>query len=141
MLAAAALMARSGLSLKQAADELEVEYNSDQCYRVLRTVAFQKILFQERARWFTELGRDPSYTKDSAVGKLLALSQKLEETGEFDKSAEVILKVAKLQGWMSPDSQINVFGELSQKDLDAIREKVSKVNGAISLPSLPQRGN
>lgn len=126
MMEAAQLMARSGLSLKQSVDELGIEVTSEECHSLINKVSFQKILWEARHRYFHEMGRDPNYTKDSAIGKLLALSQKLEESGEFDKAAEVVLKVAKINGWVGPDSTVSIFGELSQKDLDQIREKVAK---------------
>lgn len=119
-------MARSGCSLKQAVTEMGLEVSSEECHVLMSRIAFQKLLWQERHRHNTDLGRDPNYNKDTAIGKLIALSQKLEEEGEFDKAAEVILKIAKLQGWVGPESTVSVFGELSQKDLDAIREQVAK---------------
>lgn len=122
---AAQYMARNGSSLKETVTELRKELTSEECHLLLRRATFQKILWEARHRYFTELGRDPSYSKDAAIGKLIDLSQKLEESGEFDKAAEVVLKVAKIQGWVGPESTVSVFGELSQRDLDAIREKVA----------------
>lgn len=125
-------MAMNGSSLKEALTELGIEKTSEDCKILLKSANFQKILWEARHRYFTGLGRDPNYNKDAAIGKLISLAQKLEESGEFDKAAEVVLKVAKIQGWVGPESTVSVFGELSQKDLDAIRESVVKPHSKVN---------
>lgn len=57
---------------------------------------------------------------------MINLSQKLEDEGEHDKAAEVLFKIAKMTGWVGPESTVSVFGELSQRDLDAIRTKLKQ---------------
>ena len=126
MLDAANLMAMTGCSLKQAATDLDLDVTSEECNNIIRREGFQKLLQEARHKHFHDLGSDPNYSKDSAVGKLIVLSQKLEEEGSFDKAAEVVLKIAKIQGWVGPESNVSVFGELTQRDLDAIREQVVK---------------
>ena len=124
MFEAVKVMARTGCSLHQAAMEQGQKVTQEDCALILRRETFNQLLWEARHRYFNELGRDPNFTKDTAIGKLLALAQKLEEEGEHDKSAEVLFKIAKMTGWVGPESQVSVFGELSQRDLDAIRESV-----------------
>lgn len=119
-------MAQTGCSLKQAVTELGEEVTSEECHKILNRVSFQKALWLERHRYHSELARDPSFTQDSVVGKMQVLAQKLEEEGANDKSAEVLLKICKIKGWASGEGQVNIFGELSQKDLDLIRASISK---------------
>jgi hypothetical protein len=121
---AAQLMARTGCSLKQACTELDVPISNEEATVLIRRASFTKLLWQERHRFFRDLGADPNFSKDTAIGKLLNLAQKLEEDGEFDKAGEVIFKIAKMTGWVGPESTVSVFGELSQRDLDAIRTKI-----------------
>jgi hypothetical protein len=123
---AASLMARTGCSLKQAAVELGQEITSEDCRALFNRPSFQKELWTAKHRYNIDLARDPDFNQDSVVGKMLALAQKLEEEGANDKAAEVLLKISKIRGWLGPESAVNIFGELSQKDLDAIRETVSK---------------
>lgn len=118
------LMARTGCSLAQAATELQVEVSREDVILIMRRASFNRLLWEARHRYFNEVGSDPNYRKETAIGKLLALAQKLEEEGEHDKSAEVVFKVAKMQGWVGPESTVSVFGELSQRDMDAIRAKI-----------------
>lgn len=118
------LMARTGCSLKQACTELEIDITNEECTILLRRASFNRLVWQARHRYFRDLGSDPNFSKDTAIGKMVALSQKLDEAGEYDKSAEVLFKIAKMTGWVGPESTVSVFGELSQRDLDAIRTKL-----------------
>lgn len=118
------LMARTGCSLKQAATELAIPVTNEECNLVSRRASFTRLLWSSRHQYFAELASDPNFKKDTLVGKFLALAQKLEEEGQHDKAAEVLFKAAKAMGWIGPESTVSVFGELSQRDLDAIRDKV-----------------
>ena len=119
-------MAKHGVSLKTAFNELEIMKTSEEIILIERRKGFQQLLWESRHRYYNELATDPNFKKDTAVGKLLSLAQKLEESGEYDKAAEVYFKIGKVMGWVGPESTVSVFGELSQKDLDAIREKVAQ---------------
>lgn len=121
---AAELMARTGLSFKEAVAELNEPVTTDVCDAVVRRKSFNRLLWECRHRYFTQLAQDPAFNQDVVVGKLLSQAQKLEDKGFEDKAAEVLLKIAKIRGWVGPDSQISVFGELSQSDLDSIRKKL-----------------
>ena len=128
---AAKMMAETGCSLKQAVAELDQNVTTEECALLVRRAFFQKLLWEARHRYFAQLGSDPNYTKDTAIGKLIALAQKLEEEGAHDKAAEVIFKIAKMTGWVGPESTVSVFGELSQRDLDAIRQQVTPKDAKI----------
>jgi hypothetical protein len=126
LLEAANIMARMGVSLKQAATILKHEVTSDEANVILRRASFNRLLWEARHRYFQELGNDPHFNKNVSIGKLLDLSRKLEEEGEYDKASEVLFKIAKMSGWVGVEGQVNVFADLSQRDLDQIRDKVSK---------------
>lgn len=119
------MMARSGCSLGTAASELGLKITTEEVQKLLRKPNFQKLLFEQRHRFFTALATDPNFNKDTVVGKLMALAQKMEEAGDLDKAADAMFKIAKIQNWMGPESTVNVFGDLSAKDLAEIRAKVS----------------
>jgi len=120
------LMVRTGCSLKQAATELAIPVTNEECNLVLRRASFVRLLWSTRHQYFAELASDPNFKKDTLVGKFLSLAQKLEEEGQHDKAAEVLFKAAKAMGWVGPESTVSVFGELSQRDLDSIRDKIKK---------------
>src|SRR5258706_9210295 len=121
-LEAADLMARTGCSLSGAVTELGRIESIENCNKILKRATFQRVLWEARHRFFSELGSDVNYKKETAIGKLLALSEKLETEGKFDAAAEVVFKIMKAQGWTGPENTVNVFGELSQKDIDNIRK-------------------
>src|SRR5271166_1005821 len=126
LLEAIPLMVANSLSLKQAAMELEHEITSAECENVLRRRSFVRALWEERHRYFAQLAKSPNLSKETAIGKLLVLAQKLEEEGKHDKAADAIFKAGKVAGWIGPESTVSVFGELSQRDLDSLKEAVAK---------------
>jgi hypothetical protein len=123
---AADLMARTGCSLTQAVTQMGRICSVEECNNLLRRATFQRVLWESRHRFFSELGANPNFKKETAIGRLLSLAQKLENEGKFDSAAEVVFKIAKMNGWTGPESTVNVFGDLSQKDIDSIRKKLSK---------------
>ena len=120
LIEAAELMARTGCTLIEAAALLDQPVASDECDAIVRRKSFNRLLWEARHRHFNALANDPNFKKDTVVGRLLSLSQRLEDQGEYDKAAEAILKAAKVAGFVGPESTVSVFGELSQADLDAI---------------------
>jgi hypothetical protein len=125
-LEAVQLMARDGCSLQQAATILGERISVEEANRIIKKLSFQELLWEARHRYFGELGANPNWNKQAAIGKLLDLARKLDEDGQFDKAAEVVFKIAKMSDWVGPESTVNVFGELSQADMDDIRAKVSQ---------------
>lgn len=121
-------MVRHGVSLKHAATELGKEITNEEAHLLLRWSSFNRRLWAERHRFHAELAKDPAFGKDSIAGKFMVQCQKLEEEGDFAKASDVLYKLAKLMGYIGPDSQVSVFGSLSQADLDEIRKKVEDGN-------------
>jgi len=124
-------MVRTGCSLGHACTELGFDVTNEELIQTQKRASFLTLLWQERHRYFSDLAKDPNFTQDTVVGKLISLAQKLEEEGAHDKAGEVLFKIAKIRGYVGPESQVSVFGELSQRDLDAIRKQVEegKVGG------------
>lgn len=119
-------MARTGLKLKAAVAELNLPITSEVLEAVERRPSFNRLLWETRHRYFNALATDPSFKKDTVIGRLVNLAQRLEDRGDFDKAAEALLKAAKVAGFAGPDSTVSVFGSLSQQDLDEIRRKVEE---------------
>lgn len=126
---AADLMVRSGISLKEAITELGIPMTSIECANILRRRSFQKLLWQARHRFNQELASDPLRSKQSTIGQFQILAQKLIEEGSYDKAAEVLFKLARLENWIGIEGQINVFAGLSQRDIDEMRAKLAEEAG------------
>ena len=135
LIEATELMARTGMTLREAAAELNQPITTESCDSVARRKSFLRLLWEARHRYFNELATNPNFKKDTIIGKLISLAQRMEDEGDYDKAAEAIFKAAKAVGFIGPESTVSVFGELSQSDLDAIRKKVDE--GAIGVKQRP----
>jgi endo-1,4-beta-D-glucanase Y len=120
----AELMAREGLSVAEAATRLTVPLNKLEAAKLFKTKSFQSLLRSERLRFYAEVGRNPEWSRKTAIGQLLVCIQELMAAGEYDKAAEVILKATKVEGWLGNEATVTVFNGLSQRDLEAIRSRL-----------------
>ena len=132
---AAELMAREGLSLAEAATRLQIPISKLEAGNLFRTKGFQALLRSERLRYHAEIGKDPEWGKSTAMGYLIACAQRLFEEGDSDKAAEVILKAAKLAGWIGNDTQVTVFNGLTARDFEELRAKVKRQETAQNEPN------
>ena len=134
---AAEYMGRTGSSLAEAATAVGVQVTSKELDSIERRKGFQELVREARNRHFIDLATSPTWKKDTAIGVLLADGQKLREDGSYDKASECVFKAAKMAGWVGIEGQVNVFGDLTQKDLDKIREDLTRVktNGSEQRPN------
>jgi len=117
-------MASTGQSLQQVVTQLGVEVTAEECQALVKRPFFLKLLIEERHRWYNSIGGSINLSKETSIGRMLSLAQKLEDDGEYDAAADVIFKAAKISGFVGPESTVSVFGELSQSDLDSIKKSL-----------------
>jgi hypothetical protein len=124
---AADLMARCNLSLREAAAELGVDLTIEEAEKIKDRRLFQKALEDAKIAYYTEIGSNPRLSKDLVVGQVYTLAGKLAEEGEAYKATDALLKLAKIRGWVGnePDSFYDLFKDLSQKDIDEMKHKLS----------------
>lgn len=122
----AEMMAREGITLREAATRLRVPIGTEDAGNLFRSKQFQRILRAERNRYFLEVGQDVEWRRKTAIGMLLHCVKQLMEAGEFDKAAEVILKASRVEGWLGAETQVSVFNGLNQKDIDSLRTKIKE---------------
>jgi len=115
------LMARKGIDLEKAVTELNLGVSSAEIVTIKRRKSFDRLLWEARHKYFNELATSPNFKKDTVIGRLLGLAQKLEEDGQYDKAAEALFKAAKAAGFIGPEQTVSIFGELSQADIDVIK--------------------
>lgn len=123
---AAELMAREGLALDEAATRLKIAITSQEARSTQRSKPFQRLLLTERNRFFREIASNREWSKATAVGILLDCCERLRQEGEFDKAAEVILKAAKILGWVGETGNVQVFAGMTGRELEQVREKLVK---------------
>ena len=121
----AELMAREGLTLREAATRLSLQLDSVEAANLFRTKGFQKLLQTERYRFFREIAGDPEWSKRTAIGQMLYANQRLMEQGEYSQVIEGVLKVAKLEGWVGSESTVNIFGGVSQEDINQMKVQLA----------------
>lgn len=120
------LMARKGIDLRDAVAELDLLVDGEKIKTIERRKSFDRLVWEARHRYYNDLATNPNFKKDTIIGRFLAQAQRLEAQGDYDKAAEVLFKAAKAAGFVGVEGQVNIFGELSQADLDEIRKKVEK---------------
>ena len=124
---------REDKSLFQVSNELNLGCTVKELEALARDKDFASLLRTERWKFYKEIAADPNRSKTSAIGSLLFLADRLIAKGMEDKAARVILDVAKMEGWLDEKTQINLFGDVSQADINKMREKIAKNNAGIGL--------
>lgn len=119
-------MVRESRSLKEVVTQLGIPLTTDEVDTLGRRRSFRDLLRSARNRLHNEIGSDPMRTKDALLGQLQLQADNLEASGEYDKAAEVLFKVAKIKGYLSEESTVNVFAGLTAKDFDAIRKRLAE---------------
>jgi hypothetical protein len=122
----AEFMVREDKDLWVAATELELGLTSDECERVMRNKAFQRILRSERNKLYNDLANDPARGKTTLVGQAIFSIEKLIEKEQWDKALTGLLSLAKIEGFVGNDTNINVFAGLSSKDVEALRTRLKE---------------
>lgn len=120
---AADSMVREGKTLFAYSNEKNLGLTSRECENIVRTKSFQEMLRTRRNVYYKEIANDPSLSRAAVKGKLVLCMDKMIESGQFDKAANVAMQIAKLEGWTSDGTSINVFQDLTAADLAKLRAK------------------
>jgi hypothetical protein len=136
----AEFMVREDKDIFVSATELELGLTSDECSKVSKNKTFQKLLRGERTKQYNELARDPQRSKDTLVGKAIFAIDKLLEAENYDKAMTGILSLAKIEGYVGNDTNVNVFSGLSTQDMEALRKRLKKDQDGPS-PIPPAQGS
>jgi len=123
MLDAIELIVRRQLSLRQAAQQLGVDITPQQADNISGRIRFQDALEEAHLAYYAAIAANPKLTKDAVVGQLFVLAQRLAADREDYKAADALLKLAKVQGWLSGEDyrEKPVLANLTQADIDRIR--------------------
>lgn len=119
-------MVREGLSLFMVSAEMDLGLTKRDCDGLAKELEFQRVLRGERLRFYKELAADPGRSKQSNVGTLMFLCDQLIAKEMYDKAANVMMNVMKAEGQLEDKTSITVFGDLTDKDIHAMRATVEK---------------
>lgn len=122
----AAHMVREDRDCWQAATDMELGLTTHECASLLKNKAFQRILRSERTKLYNELANDPARGKDTLVGQAMFSIEKLLESEQWDKALTGILSLAKIQGFVGADTNVNLFTGLSTRDLESLKTKLKE---------------
>ena len=125
MLDAIELIVRRQLTLRQAATQLGQDLTPAQCDNIQGRIRFQDALEEARLKYYAAIAANPRLTKDAVVGQLFMLAQRLATDREDYKAADALLKLAKVQGWLSGEDyrEKPVLGNLTQAESDRVRKE------------------
>jgi hypothetical protein len=119
-------MVREKQPIFESATALELGLTSQECDKVMKNRTFQKILRGYRNEYYNELARDPKRSKDTLVGQAIQAIEHLMEGKAYDKALTGILALAKIEGFVGSDTNINVFSGLSTKDMADLKAKLKR---------------
>jgi hypothetical protein len=125
---AADLMARCGISLRQAAAELGIDLSIEEADNIKGRMLFQKALDEAKIAYYNEIGSNPKLSRDVVVGQIYELASVLAKEGEAYKASDALLKLAKIKGWIGyePDTLYKMLSGLTQRDIDEMKQKLSE---------------
>lgn len=121
---AAKLMVRAGMSLKQAATEMLLDLDAGEIEKVFRQKEFQKVLAEEREKFYAEVAETPGRSKATAIGRMHVAIDRLAAEGAWDKVITGVRELARLEGWVGPETDISVFAGLTAKDIAEAKERL-----------------
>lgn len=119
-------MVRNSVSFSQAANDLKLPLSPTECEKVVKRKEFQQILRQEKNAFRQEVANEPGRTKSTAVGMMVLAIENLITEGEWDKAVAAIEKLAKLEGWIGADSNVNIFAGLTARDIAEAKQKLTE---------------
>lgn len=117
-------MVRTKMNFHQAVTDLGIKMEPDEAHRTANRREFQDILRVERNKHYQSVANDASRSKSTAIGKMELLIDQLTADGEYEKAGALIEKLAKLEGWIGGDSNVNVFGGLTARDIAEAKERI-----------------
>jgi len=116
----------TNVSVQEAAAKLGHVLTGEEAARLAKTPEFQRAMTKARNEYYAEIGRNPGRTKAVVLGRLDMCAEELMKQKSWDKAAEVLLKLAKVEGYVGGDTEVSVFAGLTQKEIDEVRARVTR---------------
>ena len=131
------LMVRHDLTLRQAAQQLDVDVTPQQADNMMGRTRFKQAFDDARLAYYEEIGSSPRINRETIIGQMYLIASKLEASGEPYKAADVLLKLSKTRGWVGEgDTRTSVFAGLSFAELQEVRAELEMQNKGTSLGEL-----
>lgn len=125
-------MVREGKPFFAVSNEMDLGLTKAQCLEIEILTDFQTVLRGERYKYYREIAQDQNRSKNTNIGNLLFCADELMRKGQHKDAANVIMNVMKAEGQLEDKTTVNVFGDISHKDLEVMRAKVAKNAAALA---------
>lgn len=119
-------MARHGKSLIQVSIDLGLGLTVKEAERIQVEPEFVATLRGEKFKYYAEIQRDPNNTKAALIGRLHHIADELVAKKSFKDAGAQLVAAAKIEGWLNDQTSVTVFGDVSAKDITALKEKLAK---------------
>lgn len=125
---------RESVSFPQAAALEGLALTTDECEKYQKRREFQRVLQAKRNHFYAELGTEPSKNKNVLVGQMIYCINQLIRGGDYKDALDGILKQARVEGFVGGDQEVNVFGGLSAKEFDQLRDVIQTKKQTVETP-------
>ena len=134
-------MVESGSSISVAASNLGLPLTKDELIRTANREEFQAFLRKAKNELRTRVADDPARSKRAAIGALALAIEGLLNEAKWVDAVAAIEKLAKIEGWVGSESNINIFQGMTARDIEAEKKKIleqielSKQSAGQAVPS------
>jgi len=104
----------------------------DEAARYMRRKSWRDAYDRQSRIFYESQGTTDAATKSRLVGEMLADARALRLAGRFKEANEATANAAKLLGYNTPDTNINLFQDLSGAEIERLRDALAKRREAAS---------
>lgn len=90
----------------------------------LRRKSFREAFAAAEAKHFSSKGNALLQTKSILAGKMLDDAERLRLLGKFKEATEATEKGAKLLGYLSDSTNVNIFSDISGSEIEKMKEQL-----------------
>lgn len=123
---AAEMLVRGRKTMNMVVLELKLDLTAKEAEDIFKSKSFQEVLRLERHRFWNELASDPGFGKNSVIGQMLECVYMLTQEGNYEKALDGLNKLASIAGWKGAETNINVFENVSAKDIADIKAQLEQ---------------
>ena len=123
---AAKAIVREGVTLFQWTNKYNKGLRTSECDAIAKTQEFRTALRNARNLYYKELSTDPTRSRNTAIGQLLFVVEKLIEGEQYDKATAALAQLFRAEGWTSDAANVNIFQDMNAKDIEGLRKKLRK---------------
>jgi len=106
--------------------------NCDEAARYMRRKAYRDAWERQQRAYYESKANPAAHSKAINTGKMLDDSDRLRQAGRFKEAAEILFSVAKMEGWVGPETSTTIFQDLSGAEIERLRDALAKRREAAS---------